>query len=445
MSLLTLNAGSSSLKFALFPDDGDDAPALLSGMIEGLGTRARLLVTHTNGTQRVDEPLAPTVDAAPHEARGHAPSAGARSMVNDTDEALALVLARLPEWTAGEAIRAIGHRVVHGGIRYAAPALIDDRVLADLNALTALAPLHQPFNLRAIAAAQRRFPGVPHVACFDTAFHRGHAFVHDAFALPRELHEAGVRRYGFHGLSYEFIARRLRTLDPGAATGRTVVAHLGSGASLCALREGRSVASSMGFSALDGLPMGTRPGQLDAGVLLWLMTERQMDAAALTDLLYRRSGLAGLSGMGGDMRTLQASTEPAAREAVARHRDRGEHIAVVTATHDFLAAGIVALFGPVPLVATRCELVEGRFTGRTDGPPCFGPAKRGFVDAWLAAQGQAWADFRTVRFYSDSANDLPLLEAASEPVVVDPDPRLAAIAAERGWARLSWRVDAEVG
>lgn len=136
---------------------------------------------------------------------------------------------------------------------------------------------------------------------------------------------------------------------------------------------------------------------------------------------------------------------PAAREAVARHRDRGEHIAVVTATHDFLAAGIVALFGPVPLVATRCELVEGRFTGRTDGPPCFGPAKRGFVDAWLAAQGQAWADFRTVRFYSDSANDLPLLEAASEPVVVDPDPRLAAIAAERGWARLSWRVDAEVG
>ncbi len=316
MSLLTLNAGSSSLKFALFPDDGDDAPALLSGMIEGLGTRARLLVTHTNGTQRVDEPLAPAGDTDSHEARGRAPSAGARSMVNDTDEALALVLARLPEWTAGEAIRAIGHRVVHGGIRYTAPALIDDRVLADLNALTALAPLHQPFNLRAIAAAQRRFPGVPQVACFDTAFHRGHAFVHDAFALPRELHEAGVRRYGFHGLSYEFIAGQLRALDPAAHQGRVVVAHLGSGASLCALHEGRSLASSMGFSALDGLPMGTRPGQLDAGVLLWLMTERQMDAAALTDLLYRRSGLAGLSGMGGDMRTLQASTEPAAREAV---------------------------------------------------------------------------------------------------------------------------------
>jgi acetate kinase len=205
---------------------------------------------------------------------------------------------------------------VHGGPEHAEPLVVDDTVLAALEALSPLAPLHQPFNLAGIRAARVRFPGVLQLACFDTAFHRGHPFVHDAYALPRELHAAGVRRYGFHGLSYAWVARRLTRLDPQAAAGRTVVAHLGSGASACAIRGGRSLASTMGFTALEGLPMGTRPGQLDAGVLLWLMAERGLDGPALTELLYRQSGLKALSGISADMRTLRESDDSRAREAI---------------------------------------------------------------------------------------------------------------------------------
>jgi len=305
MSLLTLNAGSSSLKFALYdeeafaPGNEDDPIALLAGQIAGLDAAPRLELSMAGRPREVT-----------------ALSRDGPGAVTGLADALDTVLARLPAWAPGRTVRAVGHRVVHGGPEHAEPLEVDDAALAALEALSPLAPLHQPFNLAGIRAARARFPGVLQLACFDTAFHRGHPFVHDAYALPRELHAAGVRRYGFHGLSYAWIARRLARLDPQAAAGRTVVAHLGSGASACAILAGRSIASTMGFTALEGLPMGTRPGQLDAGVLLWLMAERGLDGAALTDLLYRQSGLKALSGISADMRTLRESADPRAREAI---------------------------------------------------------------------------------------------------------------------------------
>jgi len=217
----------------------------------------------------------------------------------------------------------VSHRVVHGGVTLTDPVRVDDALLAQLAQLVPLAPLHQPHNLAGIRAAQAAFPDTPQIACFDTAFHRSHPFVADTFALPRHFYDEGIRRYGFHGLSYEFIARRLRELDPLRAQGRVIVAHLGNGASMCAMMDGRSVASTMGFTALDGLPMGTRCGQLDPGVLLYLMSEKGMDARAISDLLYKESGLKGLSGESHDVRTLEASSRPAARDALAYFTDRG--------------------------------------------------------------------------------------------------------------------------
>jgi acetate kinase len=272
----------------------------LSGQVEGFGTHPHLSARFTDGTTGIDRRWDATDPRAPA----------------DAESALGVVLEWLHDAATPLEVRAIGHRVVHGGTRYAAPILIDDAVLAHLATLEPLAPLHQPHNLAGMRAARAHFPGIPQVACFDTAFHRGHDFAEEAFAIPREYHEAGVLRYGFHGLSYEYIAQRLAELDPEAAAGRTIVAHLGSGASICAMRAGRSVSSSMGFTPLDGLPMGTRPGQLDPGVLLWLMTERGMDAAALSDLLYHRCGLKGLSGVSNDLRDLHASDAPGAREAI---------------------------------------------------------------------------------------------------------------------------------
>ena len=298
--VLTLNAGSSSLKFALYGVDGDAVRLRLSGQVEGLGVHPRLVARVADGGRATERRWPQGAPGAPGDVHG----------------ALDVALDWLAEHAGTLAVRVVGHRVVHGGVHYSAPTRIDDAVFATLDRLVPLAPLHQPHNLDGVLAAQRRFPGVPQVACFDTAFHRGHPFAHDAFALPREFYDAGVRRYGFHGLSYEYIAGRLAELDPAAAAGRTVVAHLGSGASACALLGGRSVASSMGFTPLDGLPMGTRPGQLDPGVLLWLMTEQGMDADAIADLLYHRSGLKGLSGVSNDMRDLHASDAPGAREAI---------------------------------------------------------------------------------------------------------------------------------
>jgi len=296
-ALLTLNAGSSSIKFGLF--DADSLEPLASGQIESLGGaaafRARLAAEGSDERHRWDPAKAPA---------NHA-------------QALQWLLEWIGQRVAGRRIAAVGHRVVHGGLRHSRPVLLDDDVIAGLAALVPLAPLHQPHNLAGIAAARAAFGKVPQVACFDTAFHRGHGFVEDSFALPRELYDEGVRRYGFHGLSYESIADTLRRHHPREADGRVVVAHLGNGASMCALRERRSVASTMGFTALDGLPMGTRCGQLDPGVLLYLVERKGFDAAALTDLLYHRSGLLGLSGgLSNDMRTLEAADSPQAVEAI---------------------------------------------------------------------------------------------------------------------------------
>ncbi len=291
--LLTLNAGSSSLKFALF--EAERLRPDGRGEIENLGADARLRWTPASGPA-----LTRALNAA--EGRDHAAAL-----------AVALSTAAAP---VGE-VAAVGHRIVHGGMAFAKPALIDDAVYAALDALAPLAPLHQPHNLAGVRAARALFPAAPQIACFDTAFHRGHAFANDVYGLPRALYDEGIRRYGFHGLSYEYVSGRLREIAPEVADGRVVIAHLGNGASMCGLREGRSVASTMGFSTLDGLPMGARPGQLDPGVLLYLMSARGYDAARLTDLLYHRSGLLGLSGVSNDWREIEAAGTSAARDAIA--------------------------------------------------------------------------------------------------------------------------------
>jgi acetate kinase len=290
-AVLTLNAGSSSLKVALFPETGDRP--LATGLADRIGPEGVLKLKDA--------------DANPMAASGNLTShAGAIAAVIDSFRAC---------WPDLD-LCAIGHRVVHGGADHAAPVTVDDTVLAELDRLSHFAPLHQPHNLAGIRAARAAFPSVPQVACFDTAFHRNHPWVNDTFALPRSLYEEGVRRYGFHGLSYDYIAGELGRQAPRLAEGRVVVAHLGNGASMCGLQNGRSIASTMGFSALDGLPMGTRCGQVDPGVLLYLMDQKGMTAARISDLLYRESGLLGLSGLSNDMRTLEAAGTPEAAQAI---------------------------------------------------------------------------------------------------------------------------------
>ncbi len=290
-AVLTLNAGSSSLKVALFPETGDRPLAV--GLADRIGPEGVLKLKLADGT-----PLPASGDLTSH--------AGAIAAVIDSFRA---------QWPDLD-LRAIGHRVVHGGADNTRPVTVDDAVLAGLDALTPFAPLHQPHNLAGIRAAMAAFPGVPQVACFDTAFHRTNPRVSETFALPRALYDEGVRRYGFHGLSYDYIAGELAARAPHLAEGRIVVAHLGNGASMCGLQNGRSLASTMGFTALDGLPMGTRCGQVDPGVLLYLMDQKGMTAAQITDLLYKQSGLLGLSGLSNDMRTLEASDTPEAAEAI---------------------------------------------------------------------------------------------------------------------------------
>jgi len=294
--ILTINAGSSSLKFALFTAAELECVAI--GLLEGLGTDPELVMKDGSGEKVLVDHLEGDHFVADHAA------------------ALRVVLAAIGDHFPQARICAVGHRVVHGGLDYAAPIMVTDDILQSLAKLNPLAPLHQPHNLSGIVAAQSTFPGVPQIACFDTAFHRAHPFVNDTFALPYEFYEQGVRRYGFHGLSYEYITGKLAEIAPFQARGRVVVCHLGSGASMCALRNGHSIASTMGFSALDGLPMGTRPGQLDPGVLLYLMQEKGMDAAAISDLLYKNSGLKGLSGVSNDMRDLERSDDPRAKQAI---------------------------------------------------------------------------------------------------------------------------------
>jgi acetate kinase len=295
--VLVLNAGSSSLKFSVY--DAGDAPALRSnvrGQIEGIGTSPRFSARDGAGAKLEDQAL----DAS----------------VRDARSALEFLAGWLRARFQGTRVLGVGHRVVHGGATYAAPVVVTPQVLEDLKALVPLAPLHQPYNLAAIEAVFERMGDVRQVACFDTSFHRGHEPVADIVPLPLEIRRHGVQRYGFHGLSYEYIASVLPQVAPEIAAGRVIVAHLGSGASLCAMKNGRSVDSTFGFTALDGLCMGTRPGALDPGVVLYLFQGLGLSVKDVETLLYKKSGLLGISGISNDMRDLLASPEPAARLAV---------------------------------------------------------------------------------------------------------------------------------
>ena len=294
---VVLNAGSSSLKFCVYRRPEVEAWRMEArGQIDGIGTSARF--SAKDGQERVlaDDALG--------------------SAVRDGRAALDALATWLRSHYGGARVLGVGHRVVHGGARYSGPTLITPEVLENLRALIPLAPLHQPHNLAAIEAVSDRLPGVPQVACFDTSFHRGQPAVAELVPLPKEIRSAGVQRYGFHGLSYEYIASVLPAVAPEIAEGRVIVAHLGSGASMCALKNRKSVESTLGFTALDGLCMGTRPGAVDPGVILYLFQGLRLSASDVETMLYKKSGLVGISGISNDMRVLLESREPAARLAV---------------------------------------------------------------------------------------------------------------------------------
>ena len=296
-TILVVNAGSSSVKFQVFAVDSEGRlHRQIKGQMDGIGTRPRLRATGEAGEKLADR-------------------AYPAGNIRDVPAALSVAA----EWLRDErrvTPLAVGHRVVHGGPDYDRPVLIDHNVVSRLERLATLAPLHQPHNLAPIRSLLESFPSLPQVACFDTAFHRDHDKLADHYAIPRRLHDEGVRRYGFHGLSYEYIAKTLPSVAPEIARGRVIVAHLGSGASMCALYGGRSVESTMGFTALDGLPMGSRPGQIDPGVLLYLISVKGMSVAQVQEFLYRECGLKGLSGISNDVRELQASDDPEAAFAL---------------------------------------------------------------------------------------------------------------------------------
>jgi acetate kinase len=296
-TILVVNAGSSSVKFQIFSVEGEGRlQRQIKGQMDGIGSRPRLRASGANGDALADR-------AYPIES------------VPDVSAALGIAGSWLRDELRISPI-AVGHRVVHGGPIYDRPVLIDHGVVTRLERFVGLAPLHQPYNLTPIRSLLANLPNLPQVACFDTAFHRTHDAVADHYAIPHQLYAEGVRRYGFHGLSYEYIAKTLPQIAPDIAKGRVIVAHLGSGASMCALKQGRSVESTMGFTALDGLPMGTRPGQIDPGVVLYLLTEKGMSASNVQNFLYRDCGLKGLSGISNDMRELEASADPNAKLAV---------------------------------------------------------------------------------------------------------------------------------
>jgi acetate kinase len=296
-TILVVNAGSSSVKFQVFSiDGGASVRRLIKGQMEGIGTWPHLRAEDAERKPLLDHAYPP-------------------AQITDVPAAIYAAGAWLRETQKLEPA-AVGHRVVHGGPQYERPVRVDAEVLSHLELYVSLAPLHQPNNLAPIRALLSRFPELPQIACFDTAFHRGHSPVADHYAIPERFYAEGVRRYGFHGLSYEYVAERLCQVAPAVAGGRVLIAHLGSGASMCALNNGRSIESTMGFTALDGLAMGTRPGQIDPGVVLYLIAEKGMEPAAVQDLLYRESGLKGLSGVSNDMRELLSSSSPQAKFAV---------------------------------------------------------------------------------------------------------------------------------
>jgi len=362
-----VNAGSSSVKFALFEGER----RLLSGAVDGIGVRPAARAKDGGGNvlppPALDPPPATPADVVP------------------------ALLPWLRERLGGRRLDAVGHRVVHGGPHRAAPERVTPALVEELRALIPLAPLHEPHNIAPIEAVMGLDPSLPQVACFDTAFHRTASDIAQAFALPHAMFEAGIRRYGFHGLSYEYIASALPALSARLAAGRCVVLHLGNGASGCAMRAGRSVASTMGFTALDGLPMGTRCGELDAGVVLHLIQQKGMDAAAITDLLYKRSGMLGLSGVSSDFRELLASAEPRAAFAVELFCDRAaRQVASLAAAMGGLdgivfTAGVGENAAPVrAAIAARCAwlgLVFDAAANASHGPRL--NAADSAIEAWV--------------------------------------------------------------
>ena len=295
---LVLNAGSSSLKFCVFQrPDGERWRLEARGQIEGIGTSPRLSVKDANLRKVADEQLDTTT-------------------VQNGRDAIGALALWLQSQYAGARVLGVGHRVVHGGANFTKPVLVTPEILAELKELIPLAPLHQPYNLAAIEAVAERLPGVPQVACFDTSFHRDHAPVADLIPLPREVCQGGLQRYGFHGLSYEYIASTLPEVAPEIAKGKVIVAHLGSGASLCALNDGQSVDTTMGLTAVEGLCMGTRPGSIDPGAVLYLFQNLGLSVKEVETILYKKSGLIGISGISNDMRDLLGREEPEARLAV---------------------------------------------------------------------------------------------------------------------------------
>jgi acetate kinase len=296
-AIAVLNAGSSSIKFSVFVLRAESLELELRGQVEGIYTAPHFVAKDAGGQTKAEKSWGEGTKL------GH-------------DGALDHLVGYVREHLGSDRLVGVGHRVVHGGLAYTRPVRMDAEVLQALEQFVPLAPLHQPHNLAPIRLLLERAPQLPQVACFDTSFHRSNPEIAQMFALPADLHAQGVRRYGFHGLSYEYIASVLPSFDARAAGGRTVVLHLGNGASMCALQAGKSVASTMGFTAVEGLPMGTRCGSVDPGVLLYLMDQRGMDARAIEKLIYNQSGLLGVSGVSSDMRTLLASSDPRAKLAV---------------------------------------------------------------------------------------------------------------------------------
>jgi acetate kinase len=336
--LAVLNAGSSSIKFALY--GASDEALLFRGQIESIGLEPRLKVRDAAGHTVAEERWPP---------EGFDHGAATRQIVRVANDLL-----------AGSKVVAVGHRVVHGGMNHGAPVRIDPGIIEELQRLVPLAPLHQPHNLSPIRAIIEHAPKLPQVACFDTAFHRTQSATVQSFALPRKYFAEGVRRYGFHGLSYEYVAAEMRRVAPDIAEQRLVIAHLGNGASLCAVHEGRSVASTMGFTAVDGLMMGTRCGTIDPGVILYLMDSHRMDARAVEDLVYKKSGLLGVSGISPDMRTLRGSAAPEAKEAIQLFvhrivREIGSHAAALGGLDGLIFTAGIGENDP----ATRAEVAAG--------------------------------------------------------------------------------------
>lgn len=320
--IFVVNCGSSSIKFSLFDEDDNELTLLFKGQIVGLGTKARFRIDGLNKESiELDE-------------------------VTSHDSALEYLLNWLkPKLDLNKELF-VGHRVVHGGMKYSFPVIVNPEILIELKKLEPLAPLHQHFNLFAIEALSKIDSSISQVACFDTAFHVSHSKLNHQFSLPESYYDEGIRRYGFHGLSYEFISKKLKEIDNVLSKGKVIVAHLGNGSSLCALDQCISIDSSMGFSALDGLMMGTRCGSLDAGVILYLLEEKRMKPQEISDLLYKQSGLLGVSGISNEMSALLQSSESSAREAIELYvnsivREAGSLIAILQGLDGFVfTAGI---------------------------------------------------------------------------------------------------------